>query len=148
VLDDDHRYIATFCDPREHTADGARAAGVEVRGGLVEEQDAWSEREDPRDGEALLLTTRKRGGRAVLAVGKADVGERAMDARPDLGGRDAVILETERHVVACPRHDQLRLGILEDEPGLTVDAKLAFLFAAARIEQPGERQEERALPGA
>ena len=71
-----------------------------------------------------------------------------MDTRPDLGGRDAVILEPERDVVAGTRHDELRLGVLEHEAGMTAHVELALAVAGTRVEQSGERLEERALTGA
>ena len=149
VLDHDHRYIAALHDARDHLANRTRAVGVEVRGGLVEEQDARAERKDPGDREALLLAARKRGGRAVLAVREADVGERAVDARPDLGGGDAPVLETEGDVVAGARHDELRVRVLEHQTGIATDAELALLVrSAGPVEQAGESLEERALPGA
>ena len=97
----------------------------------------------------MLLAARKRGGRAVLAVREADVGERAVDARPDLGGGDAPVLETEGDVVAGARHDELRVRVLEHETGIATDAELALLVRrAGPVEQAGESLEERALPGA
>jgi len=135
-------------DAGEHAAYRARAVGVEVRGRLVQEKHARSEREDPGDGETLLLAARERGRRAVFAVGEANVSKRAVDPRPDLGCRDAVVLEAERDVVPGARHDELRLGVLEHQAGLATDAELALLVAAARIEQARERQKERALTGA
>jgi hypothetical protein len=71
-----------------------------------------------------------------------------MDPRPDLGGGDAVILEPERDVVAGARHDELGLGVLEHEAGTTSDRELALLLARALVQQPGEREEQRALPSA
>jgi hypothetical protein len=59
-----------------------------------------------------------------------------------------VVLETERDIVTGAGHDELRLGVLKHEARTAADHKLALLITAARIEQPGERQEERALPGA
>src|SRR5205814_416001 len=118
-------------------------------GGLVEEQHARSERQDPGDREALLLAARKRGGRALLAVREADVRQRAVDTRPDLGGRDAPVLEAEGDVVAGPRHDQLGLGVLQDEAGVAAHAQLALLVRrTGAVEQAGQSLEERALPGA
>ena len=40
VLDDDHRYIAALRNASDHFANRTRPVGVEVRGGLVEEEDA------------------------------------------------------------------------------------------------------------
>jgi hypothetical protein len=148
MFDHDHRYIARLGDPRKNGACGARAVGVEVRCRLVEEQHARSEREDPGDGEALLLAARERRGRAVLAVREPDVPERPMDPRPDLSGWDAVVLETERDIVAGARHDELRLWVLEHESDAAPDDELALLVARARIEQARDRLKERALPRA
>ena len=148
VLDHDHRYITALGDAREDRAYGARAVGVEVRSRLVEEQHARPEGEDPRDGEALLLAAGERGGGAVLGISEANVGERAVNSRPYLGARDAVVLEAEGDVIAGARHDELRLGVLEHQARTASDVELALLLAAGRIEEARERQEERALPGA
>src|SRR5437899_8217833 len=77
-----------------------------------------------------------------------------MHERPDRRGGNAMILEPERDVVAGARHHELRLRILEHDAGrvarvvrhASVDSELALgLAAAARVEQAGERREERAL---
>jgi hypothetical protein len=69
-----------------------------------------------------------------------------VNARPDLGGRDAAVLEAERHVVPGTRHDELRLGVLKHEAGIVADAELALMVAGARVEQARERLEKGALP--
>ena len=149
VLDEHHRYVATLRDASQYVADRARAVRVEVRGRLIEEQNARSEHEDPGDRESLLLSTRERRGRAIFAVREADVRQRAVDSRPDLRRRDAVVLEAERHVVACAGHDELRFRILQHQAGRALDTELALLLAAtAAIKQAGKRVEERALPRA
>src|SRR2546427_9937553 len=57
-----------------------------------------------------------------------------------------MVLETERDIVARSRHHELRLRILQHEPGIAADAEVAlFVAATALIEEPGERKEERAL---
>ncbi len=148
MLDHDHRHIAAFGDAREHAAYRTRAIRVEVRGRLVQEQHARSERKDPRDREALFLAARERGGRAVLAVWEADISERPVDTWPDLSGGDAVVLETESDIVAGSCHHELRLGVLEHQARGAAYGELAFLIRADRIEQTGDRLKERALPGA
>jgi hypothetical protein len=149
VLNNDHRHLTALGDAREHFTYGARAVWVQVRGRLVKEQHPRTQREDAGDGESLLLTARKRRRRSVLAVREADVAERAMDARPYLGGGDAAVLEAERDIVAGARHDELRLRILQHETGVSVDAELAFLLAAsASVEQARESLQKCALPGA
>src|SRR5206468_2278845 len=117
-------------------------------GRLVEEEHARPKREDPGDREALLLAAGERRRRAVLGVREADIREGAVDPWPDLRRRNAVVLEAEGDVVAGARHDELRLGILEDQAGTTAHVELALLVARALVEQARERQEERALPGA
>src|SRR5207302_5938970 len=123
-----------------------RAVGVEVRGGLVEEEHARAQREDPGDRKALLLAARKRGGRAVLAIREAHVCERAVDARPDLGGGDAPVLETEGDVVAGARHGELRVRVLEHESGIATDGERGRLVSCAGpIELAGEVLEARCV---
>jgi hypothetical protein len=69
-----------------------------------------------------------------------------MDTWPDLRGRDAVVLEAERDIVAGAGHDELRLRILQHQAGRALDAELALLLAAtAPIKQAGNCLEERAL---
>jgi hypothetical protein len=148
MLDHDHRHIAAFGDAREHAAYRARPVRVEIRGRLVQKEHARSEREDPRDGQALLLSTRQRRGRTVLAIGEADVRERAVDSRPDLGTGDAVVFEAERDVVTGSCHHELRLGVLEHETRTAADRELALLVATDRIEKAREGPKQRALPGA
>jgi hypothetical protein len=149
VFDHDHRYIASLGDSGDNAAYGTGAVWIEVRRGLVEEEHARPQREDPGDGEPLFLSARERRGRAVVAVREADVRKRAMHPRPDLRRRDAVVLETESHVVSGSRHDQLGLWVLKYEARLPAYAELALLLApAASVEKSAERLEERALPGA
>jgi hypothetical protein len=59
-----------------------------------------------------------------------------------------VVLETECDIVTGPRHDELRLRILQDETGVAPHAELALAVAAGGVEQTRECMEERALPGA
>jgi hypothetical protein len=147
VLDHDHRHVAALGDARKDATYRTRAIRVEVRGRLVQEQHARSERKDPRGREALLLTARERRGRPVLAVWEADISERPVDTWPDVSGRDAVVLETESDIVAGSRHHELRLGVLEHQARSAAYGELALLIPAGRIEQAGDRLKERALPG-
>ena len=75
-------------------------------------------------------------------------GERTVHARPDLRGRDAVVLEAERDVVAGSRHDELRFRVLQHETGAAPHVKLALAVATGSVEETGERHKERALPRA
>ena len=57
------------------------------------------------------------GGRMIERQVEPDRVERRAHARPDLVARDAEVLAAERDVVADARHDELRLGILQHQPG-------------------------------
>ena len=131
-----------------------RADRIEIRRRFVEQQQARAEREHSGDRQALLLTAGERRRRPVLRIREVHLRERAVHPRPDRLGGDAVILETERHVVAGARHHELRLGILEHDARrvtrvvgrASVDPELALgLTAPARVEQAGEGREQRAL---
>ena len=93
---------------------------------------------------------------------RVDRRERPLDARPDLGRRDAEVLEPERNLVRSDRHHDLVLRILEDgrhragelrragaagvEPGDDDPAR-----EAAPVEvrhEPRERAQQRRLAGA
>src|SRR5581483_11187014 len=154
VLDEHDGPRAIRRERGEHRADLGRARGIEVRGGLVEQEQLGLEREHAGECEALLLAARERLGAALVGVGKADRRERRVHARPDALRRHAAVLQAEGDVVAGPRHDELRLRILEEHARAVArrggrhaaDAQLALgLAAAALVEQAREREQERAL---
>ena len=87
-----------------------------------------------RPGPAAAARRRTARGSAGRGVRELDRRQRGVDARPDRVGRDASVLEAEGDVVAGPAHHELRLGILEQQPG-----------AVARRARVAPVHEERAL---
>ena len=110
---------------------------------------------DAGDRQSLLLAAGERVGRTIAPVAEAHRLQRGIHARPDRLGRQAAVLQAERHVVAGAGHDQLALRVLEDEPGCltrpaglaAVDGQAALRIAGARLQQPGQGQQQRGLAG-
>ena len=117
VLDDHGGGSGGASTSASTSADQRGTGRVEVRGGLVEQQQPGAQREDAGQRQPLLLAAGQRAGGGVPAVGEADGGQRLVDPRPDLGRRDAAVLQAERDVVAGPGHDQRGLGVLQHQPG-------------------------------
>jgi hypothetical protein len=123
--------------------------GVERRERLVEEQHLRGGHEGAGDGDALLLPARQLPRPAAGVVGQPDLGERALDAHPPLGG--AQLAEAETDVVGDgeprqePRlleHDADRRVRLADR--LAVEPDLAF----ARAVEAGDQAQKRGLAAA
>ncbi len=91
-------------------------AGVELRGGFVEHEDARAERERRRDGDPLHLTAGERVQPAVPQRCQVQEIQHLLDARAYLGARDGCVLQRKGDFVLDPVYDELRLWILEDEP--------------------------------
>ena len=154
MLHEDDGTRAVGAERRDDRADVGGALRIEVRGRLVEQQQARTERDRAGDRQTLLLTAGERVGAAVGGIREAHRRERRVHPCPDLRGRHAAVLEPERDVVAGARHDELRLWILEHERGLgaslsrcvAAHQELALALAAAgAVEKTGERLEQRAL---
>ena len=88
---------------------------VEVRRRLVEHEDLGSHREHGRDGDPPALAEGQVVRRPVGEVAHPDAVERLDDARVELGAAQAEVGRPERHVVAHRRHEQLVVGVLEDD---------------------------------
>ncbi len=130
--------------------------GVEVRRGLVEQQQSGPHREHAGQGEALLLPTRERLGGAVEGHGETHGCHSLGHPRRDLGRGDAQVLAAEGDVVADLRQDDPRLGVLQHEADATalrlgrlaVDEDAAGrLPLVAAAEESREAGEERRLAG-
>ena len=85
----------------------------------------------------------------VAPIREPDGGEGGVDPGPDVRCGNTGVLQAEGHVIAGAREDELRVGILEDDPGGAVKAQRAFGFArAGPREEAGDRGEQGALSGA
>ena len=129
-------------------ADGDEAMAAEI----AAETDSLVRRLDELELQLALNGPHDRKN-AILVVHSSEGG---VDARPDRLGRDASVLEAEGHLVAGPPHDQLGLRVLEQEPGSAarppwvqaVDEQGALrLRPAARVDEAGQRREQRRLAG-
>ena len=136
--------------------------GVELGRRLVEQQQLRLERQRRGEADALQLAARELDRLPAPEVQRVDGLERALDARPDLGGRSAEVLEPERDLVRDDRHHDLVLRILEDRrdrPGELGRAGRPRVEAgdddpageAAAVEvrhEPGQRPQQGRLAGA
>ena len=117
VLDQQERGAEALQHAPENGAHLRSPIRVEVRRRLIEQQQPGPKRQRSRQREALLLAARERVRRPVAPIWEVDRCQRGVDPRPDPFRRDASVLEAERDVVARPAHDDLRLRVLEEEPG-------------------------------
>ncbi len=99
VLDDQDRG-ATVRELGEQVADLARPGGVELRGGLVEDQKASSHDDDAGDGDPLLLPARQRERLAVSEVRDPEAGQDAVDPRVHRRAVRPEVLEPEGELLA------------------------------------------------
>ena len=128
-------------EPLDGVEERIRRGRVDLRRRLVEQEQARLERERRRERDALQLAARQLGGPALGEVPGADQLQRLVDPRPDVGRRDADVLEAERDLVRDLRHHDLVLRILEDRrdvAGKLGRARLARV-AAGHDDAPRER---------
>lgn len=92
------------------------ACGIQVCGGLVQHEHAWSRRDDTRQRDALLLAAGQRRNPGACPLAEPHLCENLRDARVHLPRRPAAVLQPERDVVLDAIHDELRGRVLEDEP--------------------------------
>jgi hypothetical protein len=146
-----------------HDVEEARSSlRIELRGGLVEEQEPRALRERRREANALQLAARQLDRPAPPQVQHADRRQRLLHARPDLVRGRAQVLEAEGDLVLDARHDDLVLRILEDRrhrasqlcgprSSRVEAADLDRAGEAPAVEvrhEPGQRADERRLAGA
>ena len=100
-------------EPGEEVGGPAR---IQVRGRLVQDEDAGQGREHAAECDPLLLAAREPGGPPALEALRG----RPRGAPPASGEHPAAeppaVLEAERDVVLDALHDELALGVLEDDP--------------------------------
>ena len=162
LLGDEHRGAALAREPLDEVEERLRAAGVELRGGLVEQQQLRLERERRGEADPLQLAARELGDVPLGEVLRADRSERGVGARQDLLARRAEVLEPEGDLGLDARHHHLVLGVLEDgrhrpgqvgrvrAPGVVpADDDASRKAAAVEVRhQPGEGPHEGRLPRA
>ena len=108
--------VADAVDRREHVGGAGR---VEVRGGLVEDQDPRLQREHRRERHPLLLAPRELEGGTFPEPREPQQVQGAIDPPQDLLRRKTVVLERERDLLLDGQRDDLVLGVLQqhvDEP--------------------------------
>ncbi len=146
--------------PVEHPDDGVAhvddALRVEVGRGFVEQQQPRLHGKDRGERETLFLSAGQCGGGAVERHVQPDVVERAVDAFPDVSARNREVLRSERHLITNPRKDDLRIRILQHQPGTAalgsrtaaVEQECTLLLALVVVPQhPGQGGKERGLAG-
>ena len=154
VLDHDEGGLGAL----EHAGHGVphldHAVGIEVRGRLVEKEQAGAHGEHPREREALLLAAGELARRMAQRQVESDGVERLGHPAPDLVAWHPEVLTAERHVVPHPGEDDLRIRILQHQPhpapgvlgGHPVDEKLPGLLPlVVPTEDPGKGVDERGL---
>ena len=93
--------------------DFCHAGRVEVRGRLVEHEKPRPHRQHRRDADPLLLAARQVEDGVVAEAVEADHMQRLGLSLQDLGRGSAEVFQTEADLVAHPRADDLRVGVLE-----------------------------------
>ena len=99
------------------------AAGhrVQVRRRLVEHEDLRPAGQHGRQRHPPPLATRQVQGRSVAVGEHVDGGQRGVDPLAQRSTGDAEVGGPERDVVADGRHEQLVVGVLEDDPHPAAD---------------------------
>ncbi len=103
------------CSDREDVEQFAPGARVEVRRRLVEREQLRAHREHRGDRHAATLAHRELVRSAVGGVLHAHRPQRFRDARLDERGIEPEVHGTERDVLGDGRHEELVVGILEDQ---------------------------------
>jgi hypothetical protein len=99
----------------ERGEEGRRPRRVELREGLVEDQQARSHRQHPGQGQALPLAAGEGADRTAAQVGDAADLESIADPAEHLAAGNAEVLQPEGGVALDGRVHGLQLGVLEHE---------------------------------
>ena len=113
VVSDHHDGLVEFANSLRHELENlGPGSRVEVSGGFVGEDDAWSARQGPRHGDALLLATRQFVRAVVEPVLEADGADHAVEplvvggvARERHGQRDVLERRERRDEVERLEHE-------------------------------------------
>jgi hypothetical protein len=100
VIDDENGARPVGRGAGDRRPNQGRTLGVELSGGLVEEEQPRPPGQRAGENQPLLLPTRQRLGRAGAPVPEAHRIHRLVDPGPDLGRRQAGVLQPEGDVVA------------------------------------------------
>ena len=142
VLDQHHRGMIGVEHIAYRVHDLGDAVGVEVRRGFVEQQHARTHGQRAGQGESLHLPAGQVQGRTVqLNPFQSHRTQTVAHPLPDLVPRHVEVLGTERHVVAEPLEDRLRIGVLQHQADAAaragdrhvVNQHAAFGHAALRV---------------
>ena len=115
MLDDHHRRARAFHDGLNGGAHLSDAARIQVRGRLVQEQQARAHRENRRERQALLLPARQLRRRMIKGHIQAHRIQGVGHARPYLLAGNPQVLHAEGNVVTHAGQDHLGLGVLHEE---------------------------------
>ena len=94
----------------------ASAARIEHGGRFVKDHHVWFQRQNARNGDALLLPARKPRNHRIAVFFHADRLQGEGDALRDLLARQPHVLRAERDIVLHDRGNRLVIGILKDDP--------------------------------
>ena len=128
----------------------AAAAGSRFAVGSSRTRSAGSGRHGAGQRETLALAARERGRDRSGPVGQADIREHLRHASPHRLERPGARLEAEGDIVVDALHDELPVGVLEDQPAIAgADLQVpGHLARDIETEESGEGQGEGALAGA
>ena len=147
LLDDHHGDARLAVDLAKRLVDQLGACGVKGCGGLVQHQDARSQRQDRRDRNLLLLTARKRGDLAVAQVRDANGGQGLRDALLDLVVGHAVVFKAKQQLVFHDGRDHLGVDVLKHAAHGSRDVGEANLAGIAAVHQHGAKELPRVVVG-
>jgi hypothetical protein len=105
----------------EEVFEFAAATGVEVAGGLVEDEDGGLAGEDAGETDAAFFAAGEVMGEAVIEACQANLGEAFRDACGDFGRVEAELLGSEGDVFEDGGAEELIVGVLEEEADLAAD---------------------------
>ena len=115
MLDDHHRRARASHNGLDGGAHLGDATRIQVRGRLVQEQQARAHRENRRERQALLLPARQLRRRMIKGCVQAHRAQGLLHARPYLLAGNPQVLHTEGHVVTHAGQDHLGLRVLHEE---------------------------------
>ena len=118
VLDDDEGDVVAVFEVFGDLEDAQLPDGVEVRGRLVQAQNARLYGQHRGYGEALLLAAGERRWRALLEPFQAYLPEHPLDAFDHLPPLHPEVLRPEGHLQGHVRGEELGFEVLEDEADL------------------------------
>lgn len=143
MFDHDDGGARQLCCGCDSVTDLDHAGRVEVGRGFVEQDQTRIHREDARERQPLLLSTRQLGSTLLDRKIQPHRAQRVVHAWPDLRAGYSEVLHAECHVVADAGQDHLRVGILQHHADASalltrtcvVDQDSAGLLALIRTAQ-------------